>query len=104
MNKNKKSGNNGGKPTAFVRNLKRKKKKMKRKKGDRGFLFTVIWVALATLVIAVFPTEAEASIYEDTLRLHIRARSDSEKDQQIKLEIRDRVLENFTEYIRDMYL
>ena len=71
---------------------------MKRKKRDRGFLFTVIWVALATLVIAVFPTEAEASIYEDTLRLHIRARSDSEEDQQIKLEIQDRVLENFTEY------
>ena len=41
------------------------------------------------------PTEAEGEIYEDTLRLHILANSDSEEDQALKLNIRDRVLEKY---------
>ncbi len=68
---------------------------MKRKSKDLGIVSVTLFLLAMTLVIALIPTEAEAAIYEDTVRLHIRARSDSEKDQQIKLEIRDRVLENF---------
>jgi stage II sporulation protein R len=52
-------------------------------------------VLVATLLIALMPTEAEAEIYEDTLRLHILAEDDSEAAQALKLEIRDRLL---TEY------
>lgn len=63
---------------------------------ERSFLSVILLLLAVTLVIAIIPTEAEAAIYEDTVRLHIRARSDSEKDQQIKLEIRDRVLDNFS--------
>ena len=50
---------------------------------------------LVILVFAVVPTEAEGKIYDDTLRLHILALSDSDKDQEIKLIIRDRVLEKY---------
>ena len=48
-----------------------------------------------TLVIAIVPTEAEAAIYDDTVRLHIIAESDSDADQELKLKIRDEVLEKF---------
>ena len=50
---------------------------------------------LSVLVIAVVPTEAEAKIYEDTVRLHILANSDSEEDQALKLFIRDKILEKY---------
>ena len=45
-----------------------------------------------TLIIAIMPTEAEAKIYEDTVRLHVLANSDSEEDQSLKLAVRDEVL------------
>ncbi|MBR3680408.1 MAG: stage II sporulation protein R [Clostridia bacterium] len=68
------------------------------KKGfkDGAFLSVTVFLLAMTLVIALIPTEAEAAIYTDTVRLHIRARSDSEEDQRVKLEIRDKVLDNFS--------
>ena len=55
---------------------------------------------LVILVFAVVPTEAEGKIYDDTLRLHILALSDSDKDQEIKLIIRDRVLEKYAQELK----
>ncbi len=49
----------------------------------------------AVLLIAAVPTEAEAEIYEDTLRLHILAASDSKEDQALKYEIRDEILRKY---------
>ena len=51
----------------------------------------------ATLLLAVLPTEAEADIYDGTLRLHVLAASDGEEDQSIKLRVRDRLLEVYGE-------
>lgn len=56
----------------------------------------VFAILLATLLMATIPTEAEAKIYEDTVRLHILAASDSEEDQTLKLEIRDEVLKKYS--------
>ena len=53
------------------------------------FAFTIL---ICTLLIAALPTDAEAEIYEDTIRLHILANSDTKEDQALKLEIRDRLL------------
>ena len=50
---------------------------------------------LATVIIAAFPTEAEGEIYEDTLRLHILANSDTEEDQALKLSVRDGLLKKY---------
>lgn len=50
---------------------------------------------IVTLLIAALPTEAEAKIYGDTVRLHILAESDSDTDQALKLELRDRILEKY---------
>ena len=50
---------------------------------------------LVTLTVGAMPTEAEGEIYEDTIRLHILANSDSELDQDLKLAIRDEVLKKY---------
>ena len=55
---------------------------------------------LGTLIMAAMPTEAEASIYTDTIRLHILAASDSAEDQELKLEIRDEILKKYGEELK----
>ena len=55
---------------------------------------------MATVILAVFPTDAEAEIYEDTIRLHILANSDSAEDQELKLEIRNRLLTKYGEMLK----
>ena len=60
----------------------------------RMFLPSFI-LLICTLVIAIIPTDAEGKIYSDTLRLHILAESDSREDQELKIEIRDRLLEKY---------
>ena len=56
-------------------------------------IFSILTVFLCcTLTLILLPTDAEAMIYEDTVRLHILANSDSDADQQIKLQIRDDIL------------
>ncbi len=59
-------------------------------------IFTVITADL------VLP-DGEKSIYDTTVRLHILANSDSEKDQNIKLEVRDAIIRNsaYLEMITD---
>lgn len=49
----------------------------------------------ATLFAAAMPTEAEGSVYEDTVRLHILANSDSDEDQELKLRLRDALLKKY---------
>lgn len=50
---------------------------------------------LLTFIIAVFPTEEDYRVYEDTLRLHILANSDSREDQDLKIGVRDLILDRF---------
>ena len=61
----------------------------------RNFISSICILLLATLFIAIMPTEAEGAIYEDTVRLHILACSDSEEDQALKLLLRDAVLNKY---------
>ena len=63
----------------------------------KKILLPIFSILLATLFIAILPTEAEAGIYEDTIRIHILANSDSESDQKIKLVVRDRLLLEYSE-------
>lgn len=50
---------------------------------------------IVTVIICVLPTEAEGEIYNDTLRLHILANSDTREDQELKLCIRDKILTKY---------
>lgn len=63
----------------------------------KGFICSTFILMLAVLLAIAIPTDAEAGIYEDTLRLHILANSDSDEDQALKLEIRDRLLRKYSE-------
>lgn len=56
---------------------------------------------IATLMLAAFPTDAEADIYKDTIRLHILAESDSTEDQELKIAVRDRLLLEYGEVLRE---
>lgn len=61
----------------------------------KGLPLFALVMLIATLLIAALPTEAEAKIYEDTVRLHILAESDSDSDQALKICLRDRILEKY---------
>ncbi len=68
------------------------------KNGILRFAATLLAV---TFMIAVFPTEADYQIYEDTLRLHILANSDSRVDQDLKIGVRDLILERLGGVLED---
>ena len=59
------------------------------------FFYTLITL-LSLLFITLIPTDAEGAVYEDTVRLHILANSDSEEDQALKLTVRDAVLSEYS--------
>ena len=59
--------------------------------------FGILSILTAMLIVAALPTEADAEIYSDTLRLHILAASDSDEDQALKLAIRDKILTEYSE-------
>ena len=50
-------------------------------------------VLTAAAVLSVLPFSGEHRIYEDVLRLHVIAESDSAEDQELKLRVRDAVLD-----------
>ena len=52
---------------------------------------------LAATAIDLLPTDGEEQIYENVVRLHVLANSDSEEDQSIKLAVRDAVLTYLSE-------
>ncbi len=56
---------------------------------------------LATLIVAALPTSGEEAIYDDVIRLHVLAASDSEEDQALKLRVRDAILEEYAGRLAD---
>lgn len=50
-------------------------------------------VLAASVLLSVFPSGEECAIYDDVIRLHVIAASDSEEDQALKLKVRDAVLD-----------
>jgi stage II sporulation protein R len=63
------------------------------KNGVLEFAATLL---LVTFMIAIFPTEEDYQVYDDTLRLHILANSDSRMDQDLKIGVRDLVLKKLS--------
>lgn len=51
----------------------------------------------AVTILSVMPVFGEAEIYNDVLRLHVIAESDSDEDQSLKLKVRDAVLNCISE-------
>lgn len=63
----------------------------------KKMLYGISSLLLAALLMAAMPTDADAEIYSDTLRLHILAASDSAEDQALKLAVRDAILLEYSE-------
>ena len=58
------------------------------------YLYTLAATVLAAaLICAFFPSAADAAVYDNVLRLHVIAASDSEADQAAKLAARDALLD-----------
>ncbi|MBQ4054240.1 MAG: stage II sporulation protein R [Clostridia bacterium] len=54
------------------------------------------------LILPFLPLSGEGRVYTDTIRLHVLANSDGEEDQELKLKVRDAVIErvaDITEYV-----
>ena len=62
----------------------------------KKYIGSFICLLLATIFLAVMPTDAESALYEDTVRIHILANSDSREDQDLKLKVRDAILSEFS--------
>ncbi len=54
-----------------------------------------VCLLLIALILSVLPVSGEEKIYDDVIRLHILAASDSEEDQAVKLLVRDAVLKEY---------
>ena len=54
----------------------------------------------AALLLTFLPVHGEEAIYDSVIRLHVLAVSDSAEDQQIKLAVRNRVLEELTPLLK----
>lgn len=67
--------------------------------------FTIIFTALvlitAAVTVFVLPVNGENEIYEQTIRLHVVANSDSKADQDLKLEVRDEILKDVAVLLED---
>ena len=63
--------------------------------NKKNILTSALIIFISALLITVIPTDVEAAIYEDTIRLHILANSDTEYDQTLKIKLRDAILEKF---------
>ena len=49
-------------------------------------------IVLIFIFLGLMPVHGEADIYENVIRLHVIANSDSDEDQSLKLKVRDTVL------------
>ena len=62
----------------------------------------ILSILAAMLIACAIPTEADAEIYSDTLRLHILAASDSDEDQALKLRVRDGILAEYSAQLSEV--
>jgi len=58
-------------------------------------------VLIISAVIAFFPVNGEEKIFSDMIRLHVLANSDSREDQDLKLKVRDYILNDIAELTQD---
>ncbi len=56
------------------------------------FLKIFSLLTLISVLVYIIAFSAEGSVYDDVIRMHVIANSDSEADQRIKMEVRDMVI------------
>ncbi len=68
---------------------------------SKKLLIVTLAILLLALVVGLFPVHGEEEIYDTVVRLHVLANSDSEEDQALKLQVRDRILEVVSPAVKD---
>jgi stage II sporulation protein R len=63
----------------------------------KGVLMYTIGLLCCVLLLGVLPVAGEEKIYDEVIRLHVLANSDSEEDQANKLAVRDAILAAYRE-------
>ena len=61
----------------------------------KSIVIYTISLVLCAALLAVMPIQGEEGIYDNVVRLHILAASDSEEDQRLKLAVRDALLAEY---------
>lgn len=61
-------------------------------------IFIIVAVIAFLVINSYIPSKEECEIYDSTVRLHVIANSDSEEDQNLKLKVRDKVIEQISKY------
>lgn len=69
----------------------------------RKYISLAVSILVATVLLSLLPIHGEAEIYDNVIRLHVLAVSDSEEDQAVKLLVRDRVLETVSPLLADVH-
>ena len=67
----------------------------------KALVSSAIAVLLCAVLFSVLPIHGEEAVYEETVRLHVLANSDSDADQAVKLRVRDAVLSAMDTLLRD---
>ena len=62
------------------------------------FITSCLSIIMFLFLWTLIPTAKECEIYNSTIRLHIIANSDSEEDQNVKLKVRDAILDHIGAY------
>ena len=70
-------------------------------KTTKKILIILLTLALLIGLLAVLPVHSESNVYESVLRLHVIANSDSDEDQALKLLVRDAVLLEAQDILKD---
>lgn len=66
----------------------------------KRILILILTVTVLIGLLAILPVHNESNIYDNVLRLHVIANSDSEEDQSLKLLVRDSILLDAQELLR----
>ena len=61
--------------------------------STKKLLICAFLIIAVALFAGLFPVHGEEEIYDTVVRLHVLANSDSDADQELKLKVRDRVVE-----------
>ena len=70
------------------------------KTQQNGLLFLIgcCLILLFSFTLMYIPTEADGDIYDNVIRFHVIANSDSEDDQDLKLILRDAIIDEYRCY------
>ena len=59
----------------------------------RKILILILTVCTLFIMLGLLPVHSEAELYDNVLRLHVLANSDSDEDQALKLKVRDAIID-----------